>query len=65
VENKISDKDKMENNENAYKRNSPGFELNIFKRLKTIYDVKFQNKSELDSNSIEYSLIKNLGSQHA
>ena len=65
VEKKTNDKDKTENNENVYKNNSPGFELNIFKRLKTIYDVKFQNKSELDSNSVEHSLIKNLGSQYA
>jgi hypothetical protein len=49
----------------VYKRNNPAFELNIFKRLKTIYDVKFQNKSELDSNSVENSLIENLGSQNA
>jgi hypothetical protein len=65
VENKTNDKDKTENNENVYKRNNPAFELNIFKRLKTIYDVKFQNKSELDSNSVENSLIENLGSQNA
>ena len=65
VENKTNDKGKTENNENVYKSNSPGFELNIFKRLKTIYDVKFQNRNELDSNSIEASLIKNLGSQYA
>lgn len=65
VENKTNDKDKTENNENVYKRNSPGFELNIFKRMKTIYDVKFQNRNELDINSIEASLIKNLGSQYA
>ena len=65
VENKTNDKGKTENNENVYKSNSPGFELNIFKRLKTIYDVKFQNKSELDSDSVEHTLIKNLGSRYA
>ena len=65
VENKTNDKDKTENNQNVYKRNSTDFELNIFKRMKTIYDVKFQNRNELDSNSIEASLIKNLGSQYA
>lgn len=65
VENKTNDMDKTQNNENVYKRNNPSFELNIFKRLKTIYDVKFLNKSELDSNSVEYFLIKNPGSQYA
>jgi hypothetical protein len=65
MENKNNDKHKIENNENVDKKNNPPFELNIFKRLKTIYDVKFQNRSELDSNSVEYTLIKNLGSQYA
>jgi len=65
TENKNNDKNKIETNENIDNRNKPGFELNIFKRLKTIYDVKFQNRSELDSNSVEYTLIKNLGSQNA
>ena len=65
VENNTNSNDKKQNNENVYKKNIPPFELNIFKRLKTIYDVKFQNKSELDSDSFEYSLIKNLGSQYA
>ena len=64
VENKTNDKDKTENNENVYKRNSPDFELNIFKRLKTIYDVKFLKISELESNSFENSLFKNLDTQH-
>jgi hypothetical protein len=65
VENKTNDKDETENNKNVYKRNSPGFELNIFKRFKTIYDVKFQNKSQIDSNSVEASLIKNPGPKYA
>lgn len=65
MENKNNDKHMIETNENVDKRNNPGFELNIFKRLKTVYDVKFQSMSELDINSVEYSLIKNLGSQYA
>ena len=62
IENNVSDNDKTQNKENLYKKNSPPFEINIFKRMKTIYDVKFQNKSELGSDSFENSLIKNLGS---
>lgn len=65
MENKNNEKNMIETNENIDKRNNPGFELNIFKRLKTVYDVKFQTKSELDTDSVEYSLIKNLGSQYA
>jgi len=64
VENKNNDDDNSKKNENAYKPNSPAFELDIFKRMKTIYDVKFQNKSDLESNSFENSLIEKLGSQH-
>jgi hypothetical protein len=63
MENKISDKDKMKNGENVHS-NNPTFELNIFKRMKTIYDVKFLKISELESNSVEISLIKNLDAQH-
>jgi len=36
------------------------YEVNIFKRMKTIYDVQFLMKDELDDNSFEYSLIKTL-----
>ena len=64
MENKISDKDKMKNGEKGHS-NNPTFELNIFKRMKTIYDVKFLKISELESNSFENSLIKNLDTQHA
>jgi hypothetical protein len=63
VENKISNKDKMKNGENV-DGNNPTFELNIFKRMKTIYDVKFLKISELESDSFEISLIKNLDTQH-
>jgi hypothetical protein len=61
VDNQTDDDDKKKINETVYKKNSPPFELNIFKRMKTIYDVKFQIKSELDSDSFEKSLIENLG----
>ena len=36
------------------------YEVNIFKRMKTIYDVQFLMKNQLDDNSFEYSLIKTL-----
>jgi hypothetical protein len=65
VENKTNDDDDKKKNKNVYKKNSPHFEINIFKRMKTVYDVKFQNIRDLESDSIEYSLIKNLGSQYA
>jgi hypothetical protein len=66
LENKNNDdKKKIETYENVDKRNNPSFELNIFKRMKTVYDVKFQTKSELDMDSVEYTLIKNQGSQFA
>jgi hypothetical protein len=63
LESKISDKDKMKNGESVDSNNST-FELNIFKRMKTVYDVKFLKISELESNSFEISLIKNLEIQH-
>lgn len=63
VEDKKDDNDNPEKNKDAYKPNSPHFELDIFKRFKTIYDVKFQNKRDLETNSIENSLIENLGFQ--
>jgi hypothetical protein len=65
VENENDDNDNSEKNKNAYKPNSPPFELDIFKRFKTIYDVKFQNKNDLERNSMENALIESLGSQHA
>ena len=59
VENKSSDDDDDKTkNKNVYKKNSPPFEINIFKRMKTVYDVKFQNIRDLESDSIENSLIK-------
>jgi hypothetical protein len=65
VENKSSDDDDDKTkNKNVYKKNSPPFEINIFKRMKTVYDVKFQNIRDLESDSIENSLIKNQGLQY-
>jgi len=68
LEKKIGDNDKNgENDENIEKENSKNinYELNIFKRMKTIYDVKFLKINELEDNSFEYSLIKNIEAQHA
>jgi len=66
VENKSSDDDDDKTkNKNVYKKNSPPFEINIFKRMKTVYDVKFQNIRDLESDSIENSLIINLDSKYA
>jgi hypothetical protein len=33
--------------------------------MKSIYDVKFLKINELDDNSFEYSLIKNVDTQYA
>ena len=62
LEKKIRDKD--ENGENDDAKNIH-YELNIFKRMKTIYDVKFLKINELEDKSFEYSLIKNIGKQYA
>jgi hypothetical protein len=65
VDNKTNDEDDDKTkNKNVYKKNSPPFEINIFKRMKTVYDVKFQNIRDLESDSIENSLIMNLGSKN-
>jgi hypothetical protein len=53
-----------ENGENDNSKNI-NYELNIFKRMKTIYDVKFLKINELEDKSFEYLLIKNTGTQHA
>jgi hypothetical protein len=58
LEKKIADK--VQNNENAENETGKNinYELNIFKRMKSIYDVKFLKINELDDNSFEHSLIK-------
>jgi hypothetical protein len=53
-----------ENNESDPSKNT-NYELNIFKRLKTIYDVKFLKINELEDKSFESILIKKTGVQHA
>lgn len=66
VENKTNEDDEYKTkNKNVYKKNSPPFEINIFKRMKTVYDVKFQNIRDLEGDSIENSLIMSLGSKYA
>ena len=61
VEPRNDDNDNPEKNQQVYKP-SPPFELDIFKRFKTIYDVKFQDRNEIESNSMESSLIEKTGS---
>jgi hypothetical protein len=62
LEKKIRD-----NDENGKKDDAKNihYELNIFKRMKTIYDVKFLKINELKDKSFEYSLIKNIGKHYA
>jgi hypothetical protein len=64
-EKKITGKDEnRDNRENEVSKNV-NYELNIFKRMKTIYDVKFLKINELEDNSFEYALIKNIETQYA
>ena len=68
LEKKIRERDENSvNNENSKSdpSNNTNYELNIFKRVKTIYDVKFLKINELEDKSFESSLIKNSGAQHA
>jgi hypothetical protein len=61
------DEDDKDDRENEVSTNV-NFELNIFKRMKVIYDVKFLKINELEDNNFEYSLIKNIeniDTQHA
>jgi hypothetical protein len=62
LEKKIRENDENGENDNA---KNIHYELNIFKRMKTIYDVKFLKINELEDKSFEYSLIKNIGKQYA
>ena len=59
-----SDDQKSENGKNDTKHDT-NYELNIFKRLKTIYDVRFLKINELEEDSVEYSLIKATDTQYA
>ena len=65
LEKKIADnKNTLENNvDNSSNRAT--YELNIFKRMKTIYDVKFLKLNELEDDSLERSLINNTDLQNA
>jgi hypothetical protein len=65
LEKKIEDKNNILENNVENSSNKSTFELNIFKRMKTIYDVKFLKINELDENSLERSLINNTDSQYA
>jgi hypothetical protein len=64
---KTLEKKIRDNDENGEKDNAKNihYELNIFKRMKTIYDVKFLKINELEDKSFEYLLIKNIGKQYA
>jgi hypothetical protein len=64
LEKKITDKGQNNDAQSKTGKNT-NYELNIFKRMKSIYDVKFLKINELDYNSFEYSLIKNVDTQYA
>jgi hypothetical protein len=65
LENKIADKNNVLANNVDDSSNRATFELNIFKRMKTIYDVKFLKLNELEDKSLEHSLINKTDSQNA
>lgn len=65
VEKKNTDKDDKKENNGDESNNKPAFEINIFKRMKTVYDVKFLKMNELEENSVEHSLIKSTNWQNA
>lgn len=64
-EKKIAVKDENSDNREDEVSKDNNYELNIFKRMKTIYDVKFLKINELEDNSFEYALIKNIDTQYA
>lgn len=64
LEKKIDDKKNVSENNVVDSSNKVTFELNILKRMKTIYDVKFLKINELEENSLERSLINNTDSQY-
>jgi hypothetical protein len=44
--------------------NKATFELEIFKKMKSIYDVKFLKLNELGEDSLERSLVSNIDFQN-
>jgi hypothetical protein len=64
-ERKIAGKDEGKDNREDGVSKNLNYELNVFKRMKTIYDVKFLKINEMEDNSFEYSLIKNIDTQYA
>jgi hypothetical protein len=65
LEKKIADKENTLENSVDDSSNKATYEINIFKRMKTIYDVKFLKLNELEDNSLERSLINNTDSKNA
>jgi hypothetical protein len=65
VEKNDTDKKNKDENKVEESSNKPTFEINIFKRMKTIYDVKFLKLDELEENSVELNLINNNDAQYA
>jgi len=54
-------KSEIHSNDRSDTNNDTNYEINIFKRMKTMYDVQFLKKDELEENSFEYSLINTKG----
>ena len=62
LEKKTIEDEQPEDDGYEYKENKKGnnvtFELDIFKKFKTIYDVKFLKINEVEVGTVEYSLIR-------
>src|ERR1051325_2201627 len=65
VEKKVTEKNDKDENKEDESSNKSTFEINIFKRMKTVYDVKFLKLDELEENSVELNLINNNDAQYA
>ena len=65
VEKKDTDRNDKDENKDDESSNKPTFEINIFKRMKTVYDVKFLKLDDVEENSVELNLINNNDAQYA
>jgi hypothetical protein len=64
VEKKVTEKNDKDENKEDESSNKSTFEINIFKRMKTVYDVKFLKLDELEENSVELNLINSNDAQY-
>ena len=53
-------KSESDSNDRSDTNKDTSYEINIYKRMKTLYDVQFLKKDELEEDSFENSLIKTM-----